>query len=130
MLTATTPKIPTTRDQEGDFLALPLLTIVARQCNGPAPRDAVPVVNLTYKLPMHGFVQANLLPTILNASLGGLQLTAIQQPLKSHPLVAGHVAGQLSGPIGEALDSNGWLWSCSTGQQEQGGKRDNEQTQH
>lgn len=126
LTTTTSLKVPTTRDQEGDFLVMPLLTIAARQHNGSAPHDAVLVVNFTYKLPRHGSVQANLLPAILNASLRGLQLTAIQQPLKSHPLIAGHVAGQLYGPIREALDSNGWLWSCNTGQQERGGKRDNE----
>lgn len=69
------------------------------------------MVNLTDKLPGHGFIQANLLPTVLNTSLRGAQRGAIQQPPKTGALVAGHIAGQLSGPIREALDTNGRLWS-------------------
>lgn len=100
-----------TATTKGDFLETPLLTITARQHNRPGPCDTVPMVNLTYKFPRHGFVQANLLPTILNASLRGGQHSAIQQPVKGGALAAGHVAGQLSSPIREALDTNGRLWS-------------------
>lgn len=69
------------------------------------------MVNLTYKLPGHSFVQANLLPTILNTSFRGTHHGAIQQPPKVGALVAVHVARQLSSSIRKALDTNGWLWS-------------------
>jgi len=108
---------------------MPLLTIVARQHNRPGPRDAVPVVNLTYKLPRHGFVQVNLLPTILNTSLRGSQCSPIQQPPKTGALIAGHVAGQLSGPIREALDTNGRLWSHTAWGNGNKEERVDEQTQ-
>lgn len=106
-----TARFAAARDQKEDFLEMPLLTVAARQCNGPGPRDAVPLQNFTYKLPRLSFVQVNLFPSILNASPLGTQVGAIQQPPKDHVLVAGHVAGQLCSPIREALDTNGQLWS-------------------
>lgn len=109
--TPTTPQLVAARDQKEYFLGMPLLTIAARQRNGPGPCDTVPLQNLTHKLPRLGFAQVNLLPSILNASPLGFQVGAIEEPPKDQDLVAGHVAGQLCSSIREALDTNGRLCS-------------------
>lgn len=111
MRTPTTPQFAAARDRKEDFLEMLLLTIAARQSNGPGPCDTVPLQNFTHKLPRLSFVQLNLLPSILDASPLGFQVGAIQQPPEDQDLVAGHVAGQLCSPIREALDANGRLWS-------------------
>lgn len=107
----TTPQFAAARDQKDNFLEMLLLTIAARQHNGPGPRDSVPLQDFTHKLPGLSFVQVNLLPSILDASSLGFQVGAIQQPAKDQDLIAGHIAGQLCSPIREALDANGRLWS-------------------
>lgn len=111
LMTPTTPQFAAARDRKDNFLEMLLLTVAARQHNGPGPRDSAPLQNFTHKLPRLSFVQVNLLPSILDASPLGFQVGAIEQPPKYQDFVAGHVAGQLCSPIREALDANGRLWS-------------------